>query len=1644
MDETVLLNNLLKVDETSLETDDQKKEHIKKVQELWGKLSAENKTENLLLKVLNRVKAFKGTKGDILWNKEAILEIYENFPDDKKTGELYLNILKEIKFKAFEEKGYHYKADDKVIISILEMMPEDLKNRDGYLKILENGINGLWDVTRIYKKVIPEQILNQQFYEDFLDSLKDNSITEAQYFWIGIPKEMRTKEFFFKIAKKTDWISLKGILKENINFIETDNIVELYKIFLQKKEPYAIGQFSELISTELFTNKIYTDVMNEFLVNSDEFGIETTKRRGFDYAIMNFFATMPKECQTEEVAYKILDKINADEWHITEIFMSKIPEHLKSSKLYLEILKNRINLKEGVDKKRYCWFILDKIPKEYINANLVVEIADLNDVNFVCEYIDKLGGQFENENLYPTLMEKIAQMQGSTNYSKFFDKIPSEYITEENLLKMFEKKRNEAFGANKMFKAILEHKDDFSKEFYYELILNNKDYYAEIYTHMPAEFKNEDIFLNSIQKNIEDNTALSNLMKQCPMDRTNEETYLKIIQYIENNEKIVDNLKSKGIGAIIETIPASILGFAKADEIRKKVADKAIDSAKTTKNNDGDIVYSPNKVFEMVNSLLGGSSVLKYVIDEKYEHCKDILESANVYQYLDEIIQSEKENISNGIIKQSQIREYEKGLKINNEDESLKRNPFWTLNAVYYIIPEKLQYRYQESIMQFLQQNIYKLENQNNKKTIEFLKTLIQNNEDLFFTLDNRFLENDQYINTLGKEKYEVIVAFPEIQKTIANFDESYYQFFIDCINYSSELTKSSKEEAGEWIPIADALCKNLNNKQFKELNDEIIKVGFSDLSEEEKNTYLSIISKEENWFKVNNIDDLKNYENKKNEICRKILENPEDLKEVPQAIKRFDKNKIIIFARLQLEYGLDLAETTNLVEKYTKGLSDEQKQEGIGKLLLKMDEIINIDEDEIDDLRKFDIEKTKKTDYKILLNLEARCRESYLKEYSKSVYNPTNHDQEDERFSAEYDGKKIKVYEATDEFNMVIHALGAYSDKSKKENYKESWNMPKVGNHGLCTSFIGNNNLGTARTVNVIYGFCNFTPEQLLLSAPWDIISRDANTLFSTSGVKYNYKNGIRFCSPTAQIDNTRHTHNEMVWDRRQYVKGKHSTKMQPSYIIYMPDYLAGKNPEEIDQIMEKRDEVLKQYMENDPKWKETQRAAAQFGIPIVMVDRALCAKKESEKISNLMNTFEKTRDMKLISQIVNEFENNRAGNRDYHKEICEKYFSNEMLEGYLGRIESIIAELPTVKQRKKAYEFLKKAYDSEVEKRDAFKKTDKDEITEYWKNKSYSIYTKEQRTSQVEEIEIEQIIELLSTQENDVIKDVKKDFIDEVKDMKKRNLYNHLAAHSDRHIQNVMLFSYILGKQLGLSNKDIQLLVEAAKFHDSGREGDRDKRHQKSANGSDGHGKMGADIAGEKLKGGKYSNTDISIVQVAIDYHDRREIQKGKLDEKILEQLFKAYELPIENQESAKKICELLKEADALDRTRFAGKSQLDTSFLRTEEAKNLVELATFINEEYSRRNLEEICTLNEELRESIDKFKAKNGGSNLFTEWAIRHHKFTPKKSVKASMQELYEVASEVSNEEITNVLEEVKDIQETNNKHMENSRKGAEQK
>lgn len=168
-------------------------------------------------------------------------------------------------------------------------------------------------------------------------------------------------------------------------------------------------------------------------------------------------------------------------------------------------------------------------------------------------------------------------------------------------------------------------------------------------------------------------------------------------------------------------------------------------------------------------------------------------------------------------------------------------------------------------------------------------------------------------------------------------------------------------------------------------------------------------------------------------------------------------------------------------------------------------------------------------------------------------------------------------------------------------------------------------------------------------------------------------------------------------------------------------------------------------------------------------------------------------------------------------------------------------------------------------------------------------------------------------------------------LKGIQKHKLYRS-QIHGLYHSEKVLLFAYLIGKKMNLNPVDFQILIDAAIYHDIKRENDFEDAF---------HGYVSAQNIENVIDNKIYEDeTNLKILKAIIDIHSQ--------DDKNALNNFYNYDIDEEEYERYKMLYSILKDADALDRTRFVETSMatLNPKFLRLDFSKSLISLAKDIN--------------------------------------------------------------------------------------------------
>lgn len=828
--------------------------------------------------------------------------------------------------------------------------------------------------------------------------------------------------------------------------------------------------------------------------------------------------------------------------------------------------------------------------------------------------------------------------------------------------------------------------------------------------------------------------------------------------------------------------------------------------------------------------------------------------------------------------------------------------------------------------------------------SLQKAKTLYANNDEISKTVNPRFL-SDEITSHFTKAQVEILSCYPKLQEKILKLSSNSSEAKI-----IYELVDKYKNNL-EWIPILEKSLDNINSSEYTNL---LSSINGKELSSEEKENLMYLLMTN-NHLDISSLEELKNIDSVRENYINILIE-----RNTLGSLKT---------AYFEKTFGIDLATAINLVNIYGKSLEgsainsldDKDKQEFV--LLNNMKKVINLNNI---DILKYYVEHVNpefKVEPDLMVTYEARLKYLFTQEFNKSFTKPLQQDKVICNINGEQD---LDIYLAAGcdgkkKCRMMITSIGAYISMEEPDDYYASWNVDKIASHGCCCSYVGEKNLGTAEVKYCCLGFTDYELGALQLSGPYDLCSASTEDSYQISS-KYS----SMYLLPDDVLGYTRHTHNETVWERRS-ISGDAMFKKQPSYIVYFVDNFE-------DRLSDP--EAMKQ-------WESVKKAAANFStevdgvkknMPIMVVEREKIAKSQLEIIQNKLNEFKTTLDSKLIKNIISDYESNYAGNRQYHLNISEKYFPKHenLSDSVVGEIIKTIEKIYTTEPNiavECIYE-LEKVVKSEQEK---YNNTQhgvgqalpsfniEEALIDINKLKSnfkinrdstlVMINNSDENKRQFEKSDT-QIINptFLSEQYSsaDVMKTLSNKgllapFVMHENEIKEEKINDKLKVHGQRHVKNVLLYSALIGQSVIQDKHDLDLIMLSAKYHDVGRKTDAHEDHAKSS----------ANIAVEKLKD-KCSSNDLAIISTIIEFHEVPR-KNANVDE-IFNELAKKNGVSEEKIPKVRQMAEVLKDADALDRTRFINKSRLNPELLQYNISKQLVQFSSSLQETYAINDLKD----------------------------------------------------------------------------------------
>lgn len=852
-------------------------------------------------------------------------------------------------------------------------------------------------------------------------------------------------------------------------------------------------------------------------------------------------------------------------------------------------------------------------------------------------------------------------------------------------------------------------------------------------------------------------------------------------------------------------------------------------------------------------------------------------------------------------------------------------------------------------------------------------------------------------------DKLYIIGTFPDIQKLIVDIGRempgeskgnSHRRIELLKLMLDKAIVNSEYKNVEEWIPN----YSHIVNYFHKHPQMFIYFADHLDELDSDKIELLTSHALGYHNFPINSMEELNNYDEVRRNYIDKLYAD-ESLGSVKEAFLEdyFGISPLIYKRLLMFKDGVLLAkdkydeEIVSLFEKIDliEGVKDPKR------LLEARKKLVSID------LGRFN-----STNNYRYLHLMLGIKENILKDYNNSLYHINFKDKPISYNECIF--YKVAGEDGSRPFSLSITSLGAYSGDFdplvRGFSFKDNWNMPSVSSHGICSSYLANNNMGTARVDYVILGFTNYEEGSLLTGGPYDLGSNRSNRNFDS----FSSLSNSMFLHPKALIDCTRHTHNEYVFERRYK-----DVKRQPSYIVLDVDDLDKalkyyENFSRKGRYATRR--MLRFNIENDSRSYEAKiadsvyfalKCAKDFHLPIVTIERDKICQNEWKKIVTNLKDFMEKKDFteddvrEFLHSTLVEFENNAVGNT-YHQNIKNKYFNVNNADLIVDTIKSKI----TVLMKDNPYlatvflDELEKVCLDEENKMMLYRKNKSDSGIDFKWLRGYVI--EQRKVMNMDVVTTRYITDLLEGNigDNDClmeyssqvnfddsnqlsISDVRSVFDNNSSLKTKLNLSINMidtyklyfnrdkSAHSRRHVEDVVLFSAVIGDSLDFDDRDMDILLASAVFHDAGRIDDRNVSHAVTS----------AILVKDKLIG-VFSEDELKIIQSVIEFHEVRERKDkdGNIDYQPLYDICEKYGLDKTDEEMMQrciKISNVLKDADALDRTRFVSKSKafLNPRFLHYDISRRLFKVGEQLNEYYAKGDIEKTL---EEKPELMDSFK------------------------------------------------------------------------
>ncbi len=939
-----------------------------------------------------------------------------------------------------------------------------------------------------------------------------------------------------------------------------------------------------------------------------------------------------------------------------------------------------------------------------------------------------------------------------------------------------------------------------------------------------------------------------------------------------------------------------------------------------------DVIYSKNELFTFIFDFNHNLDLLNYAIDlgfvpdvNSYSSIKDYPEAFNIwFEYFAKYLNSTND-----------FPTFFKNFSII-DDENITSLLLNTASV-------KLDMPYEDFIKKF-----------------NYIKKF---NRDLIKTFDYRLFSSKFSFLTI--DKIEVLGAHDDVSTKLCSLNDYEIEIIGKLMTYAS---------TANWIDLLDRILKNIND--YREL---VVDLQHRELSVPILDKLLIVFS-QANKFDITNIENVINYDNLINQNVDRLIR-----KNTIESYKEAISLKLL---------GDHIEEFTRIYNVYCSDLKRFKENCSNSELYDILELIRNtMTCESLEKLKEiFDNIPKIICDSCFLVNLDSEIRKEFARMYNETLYKvdekdkiktlkyKENFNNKDEVFyEVSQDGIEVSFYDPSNLFNnqmqekqfgLMMTSLGAYSNIPEPSDYYASWNMDLIRSHGFCCSYLTNDNLGTAMISYACLGFTDFDPEALLFSAPYDIVSNVSNTMFNTTRYKET-----KFCTPRGMIDNTRHTHNEVVWERRNINNPDGPFKKEPAYVIFFCENF--------------------EHLSDDEKkvFNSTIKASIQLGkeeaLPVVIIDREKIAKSQRSVIEQkLLDIFIDYKENDIQSLICLLF-NNIIGNF-YANGILTKYFNVEFGNTISDYIHLKIMNLYNSGNfglAKTVFDDYCKAFDNESAK--TFVKGFKSDMFKNFNdfrlkmNLLFDISGKDSKLySDLLSVLANMTDDGLTTRWNNTSyknndtgyvlgNSFAKSFLltfhrgllyEKLKALEKQNIFVPNSRYDNRHMANLFLYAIAMGRDDGFDTEQISIVLDALKYV--------------NCSYMDGKKFMNLDASLAKadrlMIDAGYSKDVINEVKILMICAEKKDLS----DEKIIE-LLNNYGIDSTNIDLAfmTKAVAIMHDANCLEYTRYVTAGDLNIIYFYEKKHFKYAKVAYQLQEGYAHLDLDKIASDNLDLCQRIN---------------------------------------------------------------------------